>query len=121
MVSSALKVSGVGVLIPPYFFDAWSLGHIALWGVLGFLLMRELAPTASRRGDPRGDLLFCLFYGASMGVAWEVIEWAVVEPLFSFEEPWYNRWISDLFVDVIGTLAGASVALLLQTPNVRQP
>lgn len=92
--------------MPPYFLDLWSLGHLALWAVFGFWSAKRLGDLSRRE-----RLVFCAAIGLYLGGLWEAFEWLAVEPLLGFAEPWHNRLVSDMFMDLIGTLFGATAAL----------
>lgn len=36
------------------------------------------------------------------GIGWEVVEPHTVEVWMEFREPWYNRWITDIWADLLG-------------------
>ena len=45
----------------------------------------------------------------ALGILWEVVEPYTAEVWFNFREPWYNRWISDILIDIAGALVGRKI------------
>lgn len=78
----------------PYLVDTWTFIHLLIC-MLGASLLH-------RRG-----ISFIWVFAAAIG--WEFFELLYIEPWLNFHEPWYNRWGSDLVVDLLGALIGKKI------------
>jgi hypothetical protein len=85
------------------FLDLWSVCHLCFWIVIGFnwgaLALKNKAL------HPVWLPIVVTVCGALL---WEVFEWQVLERLGIVRHPelWFNRWLSDPLVGVIGVLLG---------------
>lgn len=92
-------------LIETYVVDWFTLGHVLLWALYGWICYRCRSP-----------LLLALFGGLTLGIGWELLEMFVVEPLLRFSEPDLNRWLMDPIADVGGVALGWLAARLWKGP-----
>lgn len=85
------------------FFDVWSICHLCFWVVAGF----NWASVALKY---KALSNWWLLYVATLAVAflWEVIEKQIFEPSGYVHHPeiWYNRWLSDPLIGLIGVTIG---------------
>ena len=86
------------------FFDVWSVVHLAFWLVVGSNV--EAIAAAKQHEWKNVSLVVGVLVGA---YAWEFVERFLFEPAgyVRFPEIWYNRWISDPLVGVLGAFLGA--------------
>lgn len=85
------------------FFDTWTICHLCFWIVFGY---NFVAVCLRRKWVDR--LPWALLLALVGAYAWECFEGFVLEPRgwVMFQEVWFNRWISDPFVALVGTLGG---------------
>lgn len=84
------------------FFDLWSLTHFAFWYVVG-ADVKALQAAGKVKG-----LLYPLLLALAFAFVWELVERYGFEPrgLVVFPERWWNRWISDPLMAVVGVWVG---------------
>lgn len=84
------------------FFDLWSLVHFAFWFVVGADIWALKAA-----GKVKG-LLIPLAISMILALVWEIIERFGIEAhgLVAFPERWFNRWLSDPLMCLLGVLVG---------------
>lgn len=84
------------------FFDVWSVVHFAFWLVVGANV--ETFHQLGKLGLGLGLLL-----GMTHAFFWEVIERYIeikYPVVVKFHEAWWNRWISDPLMCLLGMAAG---------------
>ncbi len=103
--------------------DFWSLAHCGGWG-LGAALVAVLtsrlrllyAVDTSRTDELRWrvrilDRPVVLFWIAvAVGIGWEAVEAAWIEPWLHFREPAWNR-VADVFFDALGARIGIRMVI----------
>ena len=82
-----------------YLLDAWSLAHFVGWGVAAYIVARCGA-----------SLRKIVVLALCTGLGWEFFESYLAQALALYDEPWYNRWLSDPIIDLVGAAAGWKVA-----------
>lgn len=89
------------------FFDTWSICHVCFWLVYGYNFVATCLKYKWAAPLWLGVLLALI--GA---YAWECFEGFVLEPRgwVMFQEVWFNRWVSDPLMAVIGALVGIALA-----------
>jgi hypothetical protein len=85
------------------FFDTWSICHLCFWIVYGY----NYVATCLKRKAP-AKLWQALLVALIFAYAWECFEGFVLEPhgWVMFKEVWFNRWLSDPLMAVVGTVGG---------------
>lgn len=76
---------------PPYLVDIWTAIHFLGWLLFTWFLLRV---------GVRCAIVALLV--SMLGVGWEFLEPLTVEKILHFQEPWYNRWVTDLLSDFLG-------------------
>ena len=89
------------------FVDLWSLVHLCFWVVVGanFQSLRWKHPNLPVWSAFAGTVLFAY--------VWEVFEKFYCEPhgMVRHPEVWFNRWLSDPLVGVLGVAIGMLLIL----------
>lgn len=80
-----------------WWVDYWTFAHFIEWaiGAMAVCWFVKL------------KLLKVAMIAFAIGVLWECVELWIFEPALGFSEPWWNRWVSDIVVDVSGSVLGA--------------
>ena len=88
--------------------DLWSLVHFVGFGLI-FAWIAWFTKDIS--------LKHTTISAFALGLIWEVVETRMEVRLGLEREIWLNRWLGDIFVDLIGALAGWLVVNLFVLKN----
>ena len=85
------------------FFDTWTICHFCVWLVFGY---NFVAVYLKRQQIP--PVWLALLLAMTMAYAWEFIEAFYLEKhgWVMFKEVWFNRWVSDPLMAILGTALG---------------
>lgn len=89
------------------FFDTWSICHVCFWLVYGYNFVAVCLKYKWTVSLELGVLLALV-----CAYVWECFEGFYLEPRgwVMFQEIWFNRWVSDPLMAIIGAMIGIVLA-----------